>query len=174
MADFALTAEQKEFRKWVHDFAEKEIRPVASEYDETEEFPWPVVKKAAEIGLYAFDFYILKPIDLSKGAHKVMYEPPNRGNKTWANIARFSGSTNDPASQTDPTILDDNFFLPRGYTIVFSGWDQAAGTSNANFVTTIDLTKAVAHNPDGSTITGPGYDYIVTSAGTFTPASAAG
>src|SRR5437660_8129442 len=58
MADFALTAEQKEFRKWVHDFAEKEIRPVASEYDETEEFPWPVLKKAAEIGLYAFDFYM--------------------------------------------------------------------------------------------------------------------
>src|SRR5439155_4979036 len=57
MADFALTAEQKEFRKWVHDFAEKEIRPVAPQYDETEEFPWPVVKKAAEVGLYGFEFY---------------------------------------------------------------------------------------------------------------------
>src|SRR5262249_18794634 len=45
---------------------------------------------------YSFSFYILKPIDLSKGAHKVMYEPPNRGNKTWANLARFTGSTNDP------------------------------------------------------------------------------
>src|ERR1700739_2019687 len=33
---------------------------------------------------YAFDFYILKPIDLSKGNHKVMYEPPNRGRKTHA------------------------------------------------------------------------------------------
>src|SRR5262245_52450325 len=32
---------------------------------------------------YSFDFYILKPIDLKKGAHKVMYEPPNRGRKTW-------------------------------------------------------------------------------------------
>src|SRR5215471_1979736 len=31
---------------------------------------------------YAFDFYMLKPIDLSKGNHKVMYEPPNRGRKT--------------------------------------------------------------------------------------------
>jgi hypothetical protein len=31
---------------------------------------------------YAFDFYILKPIDLSKGNHKVMYEPPNRGRTT--------------------------------------------------------------------------------------------
>src|SRR5689334_5830318 len=26
---------------------------------------------------YAFDFYILKPIDLTKGNHRVMYEPPN-------------------------------------------------------------------------------------------------
>src|SRR5437773_4008210 len=31
---------------------------------------------------YSFNFYILKPIDLSKGAHRVMYEPPNRGGKT--------------------------------------------------------------------------------------------
>ena len=117
---------------------------------------------------YSFDFYILKPIDLSKGAHKVMYEPPNRGNKTWANIARFSGSTNDPASQTNAAILDNNFFLPRGYTVVFSGWDQAAGTSNANFVTTIDLSKTIPHNADGSSVTGPGYDYIVTGANRFT------
>jgi acyl-CoA dehydrogenase len=33
------------------------MRPVAPHYDETEEFPWPVLKKAAEIGLYSFDFY---------------------------------------------------------------------------------------------------------------------
>src|SRR5207244_9413754 len=40
----------------VHAFAEKEIRPVAAQYDESEEFPWPVVKKAAEVGLYGVDF----------------------------------------------------------------------------------------------------------------------
>ena len=57
MPDFALTAEQKEFQKWVHEFAEKEVRPVAAQYDETEDFPWDVVKKAAEVGLYSFDFY---------------------------------------------------------------------------------------------------------------------
>src|SRR5438876_12164257 len=58
MADFGLSAEQQEFRKWVHEFAEKEIRPVAPQYDETEDFPWPVLKKAADIGLYGFDFYM--------------------------------------------------------------------------------------------------------------------
>ncbi|MFP5225963.1 MAG: acyl-CoA dehydrogenase family protein [Actinomycetota bacterium] len=55
--DFSLNAEQQEFKKWVHDFSENEIRTVAPKYDETEEFPWEVVKKAAEIGLYSFDFY---------------------------------------------------------------------------------------------------------------------
>ncbi len=55
--DFALNEEQKELQKWAHEFAEKEIRPVAPEYDETEEFPWPVLKKASEIGLYGFDIY---------------------------------------------------------------------------------------------------------------------
>lgn len=55
--DFALSEEQRELQKWAHEFAEKEIRPVAHEYDETEEFPWPVVRKAAEVGLYGFDLY---------------------------------------------------------------------------------------------------------------------
>ncbi len=55
--DFQLSEDILTTRKWAHEFAEKEIRPVAPEYDETEEFPWPVVRKAAEIGLYSLDFY---------------------------------------------------------------------------------------------------------------------
>ena len=66
---------------------------------------------------YSFDFYILKPIHLRRGAHKVMYEPPNRGNKTWGTLGRFPGG-NDPGSVTDPTALANAFFMPRGYTMV--------------------------------------------------------
>src|SRR2546426_3045335 len=109
---------------------------------------------------YSFDFYILKPIDLSRGAHKVMYEPPNRGGKTWGNFGRMPGG-NDPGSVTDPTVLANAFLMPRGYTMVWSGWDKAAGASNAGFNTTITLP--IAKNADGSTITGPAYEYIVTS-----------
>ena len=117
---------------------------------------------------YSFDFYILKPIDLSKGAHKVMYEPPNRGGKTWGNFARMSvGNANDPGSVTDPTVLANAFLMPRGYTMVWSGWDKAAGTSTANFNATISL--AIATNPDGSAITGPAYEYIVTAVTSLTP-----
>src|SRR5438105_1828414 len=56
MVSFELTEDQREIRDWVHDFAEREVRPVAARYDETEEFPWPVVRKAAEIGLYSHEF----------------------------------------------------------------------------------------------------------------------
>ncbi|PSR20725.1 MAG: acyl-CoA dehydrogenase [Sulfobacillus acidophilus] len=52
--EFALTPEQLELRKWAHGFAEREIRPVAQEYDEREEFPWEVLKKAAKVGLLAY------------------------------------------------------------------------------------------------------------------------
>ncbi|MEQ1911848.1 MAG: hypothetical protein ABMA15_23720, partial [Vicinamibacterales bacterium] len=72
---------------------------------------------------YSFDFYILKPIDLTKGAHKVVYEPPNRGRKTWASLARVSSGGNDPGSITNATELANSFLMPRGYTMVWSGWD---------------------------------------------------
>ena len=49
--DFAPTDEQEEIRRLAHEFAEKEIRPVAAHYDETEEFPHEVVRKAHQVGL---------------------------------------------------------------------------------------------------------------------------
>lgn len=114
---------------------------------------------------YSHTFYILKPIDLTQGAHRMMYEPPNRGNKTVSALNRGVGG-NDPGSITDPTALANSFLMPRGYTLAFSGWDFAAGTSTANFNSMINLP--VAHNPDGSTITGPAYEYIVMGNGTTT------
>jgi alkylation response protein AidB-like acyl-CoA dehydrogenase len=56
--DFRLSEEHLTTRKWVHEFAEREIRPVAAHYDETEEFPWPVLRRAAQVGLYGLDFYM--------------------------------------------------------------------------------------------------------------------
>ena len=44
--DFTLTDEQQAIRELAHDFAANEIRPVAAHHDDTEEFPYEVVKKA--------------------------------------------------------------------------------------------------------------------------------
>ncbi len=58
MTDFSLNLneDQIQIQKWTHDFAENVIRPAAHEWDEREEFPWPVVQEAAQIGLYGIDF----------------------------------------------------------------------------------------------------------------------
>jgi alkylation response protein AidB-like acyl-CoA dehydrogenase len=51
---FQLSEEQEELRRWAHGFAEKEIRPVAAEYDEKETFPMDVLEKAAKVGLTSY------------------------------------------------------------------------------------------------------------------------
>jgi acyl-CoA dehydrogenase len=51
VVDFTLTDEQKNLRDLAHDFAEKEIRPVAWEYDKEGTWPQDVIDKAHEVGL---------------------------------------------------------------------------------------------------------------------------
>jgi acyl-CoA dehydrogenase len=50
-----ISQDQKDIRDWVHGFAEGVVRPAAEEWDEKEEFPWPIVQEAAKIGLYGFE-----------------------------------------------------------------------------------------------------------------------
>jgi acyl-CoA dehydrogenase len=48
--DFQMTKEQKDIRQAARDFAEKEMRDIAQEYDQKEEFPKELWKKACELG----------------------------------------------------------------------------------------------------------------------------
>lgn len=47
---FCLSEEQQMIQQLAHDFAVKEIVPVAEHYDKTHEYPWPVIKKAQSMG----------------------------------------------------------------------------------------------------------------------------
>src|SRR3979411_2864847 len=51
LVDFTLTDEQKDMREMAHDFAEKEIRPVAWEYDKEGTWPEEIITKAWEVRL---------------------------------------------------------------------------------------------------------------------------
>jgi len=112
---------------------------------------------------YRHNFYILKPVNLGAGNHKMMYEPPNRGSKTYATLNRSPGG-NDPGAITDPTALANSFLWPRGYTTVWSGWENNLGALTS-LTATAELP--VAHDASGGTITGPAYEYIVTGAASF-------
>ena len=49
--DFTLTEQQRNIRELAHDFAEKEIRPVAWEYDRDATWPEEIIRKAWDVGL---------------------------------------------------------------------------------------------------------------------------
>jgi acyl-CoA dehydrogenase len=51
MVDFTLTEEQQNMQEMAHDFAEKEIRPVAWDYDRDATWPQEIIEKAWEVGL---------------------------------------------------------------------------------------------------------------------------
>ena len=72
-------------------------------------------------GLVEFtaDLEIMKPVDLSKGNHRILYDVNNRGNKTAL------GSFNDAPRVPDPLSLADagnGYLMRKGYTVVISGW----------------------------------------------------
>jgi acyl-CoA dehydrogenase len=51
MVDFTLNDEQQSLREMAHDFAVREIRPVAWEYDRDGTWPQEIIEKAWEVGL---------------------------------------------------------------------------------------------------------------------------
>ncbi|WP_423744931.1 acyl-CoA dehydrogenase (plasmid) [Haladaptatus sp. SPP-AMP-3] len=54
--DFSLSAEQKQIRDMVAEFVDEEIKPRASEIDETDEFPSDLVSEMADLGLMGMPF----------------------------------------------------------------------------------------------------------------------
>ncbi|MDV3131512.1 acyl-CoA dehydrogenase family protein [Mycobacterium sp. 29Ha] len=55
--DLTPTAAQHDLARRTHEFAEEVVRPVAAEYDQRQEFPWPVLEEAAARGFYSPLFY---------------------------------------------------------------------------------------------------------------------
>jgi len=86
---------------------------------------------------YSMDVSIVKPIDVKRGNGTLLYDVVNRGREQLPSF-NLGGTATSPG---------DGFLESHGFTLVFSGWegDLAGG---------IRITLPVAHNPDGSEITG--------------------
>ena len=101
---------------------------------------------------YSMDIFILKPVDLSRGNHKLFLDMNNRGEMRV-------GRLNDVALTNDPTTAADagnGFVMNLGYSIVGNGWDFGATNEDGG----LTITVPVARHLDGSEITGPSYEYI--------------
>lgn len=55
MKQYLLTEDQESYIKMVRDFFAKEVLPIREEYDEKEEIPMDVIRKAMEMGLHVLD-----------------------------------------------------------------------------------------------------------------------
>ena len=69
--DFDLSNEQATWKKIVHEFAEKVLRPKAREVDEKEEFNWDAARKGGPVGLTGMSIS-----EEYGGSNGEAYEPP--------------------------------------------------------------------------------------------------
>jgi hypothetical protein len=101
---------------------------------------------------YSMDIFILKPIDLKKGNHKVFLDFNNRGEMRVAAL-------NDTALSNNPSKAaqaGSGYIMNLGYSIVGNGWDFGASKDDYGMTISVPIAK----NPDGTSITGPSYEYI--------------
>lgn len=65
------------------------------------------------------DFFLLKPLDLSRGNHRILYDVNNRGNLVMMNM-------NDARSGNDPSTAQhagNGFLMRQGYSLLWSAWN---------------------------------------------------
>ncbi len=109
-----LSADLREMRDWLHEFAEKVIRPAGAEWDEREETPWPILEEAAKIGLYSLDFFAQQWLEPSGLGTLVAFEELFWGDagialslvgSGLAAIAISSNGTNEQIGEWLPQIF---------------------------------------------------------------------
>ena len=54
--DFKYSSHQIEIQKLARDYAQERITPVVMKYDESQEFPWEIVKELGEMGFLGVIF----------------------------------------------------------------------------------------------------------------------
>lgn len=110
-------------------------------------------RNAAGLVDYSVDFVLLRPQDPSRGNHRVIYEPTNRGSIVSLFFLNSAPPTNDPSGYLS---AGNGFLMRQGYSILSIAWDPTAPTSRQSLI----ATYPVAKNADGSPIVGPALEEI--------------
>ncbi|HMI96248.1 MAG TPA: alpha/beta hydrolase domain-containing protein [Micropepsaceae bacterium] len=112
-------------------------------------------KNARGMVEYDTDVFILKPIDLAKGNHRLWFEVNNRGNMpAYESMTEAAVDDNNPTKAAD---AGNGFLMRQGFTILETGWDISAPKGEGRFT----IRVPVAKNPDGSPIVGPSMEEFV-------------
>ncbi len=110
---------------------------------------------------YTTTFTLLKPLDITKSSHVLLYDIVNRGNHTLATVFNLGG---DPG---------DGFLYRSGHVLLAAGWQgDLPIASVASTQEGIDVPTA--KNPDGSPVTGPTFARFVAVPGNVSTRSLPG
>ena len=98
---------------------------------------------------YATPVELLKPADIGQGNRILLMEVANRGNKLV--LGNFDEAV--PSGAADRNALSgpgDGWLMQQGYTLAWWGWEMDARPGLGRIV----MPPVVAHNADGSAVTG--------------------
>jgi hypothetical protein len=95
---------------------------------------------------YNVDVHIIKPIDMSKGNGRILYDVVNRGNDILLGVMNGAGG-NNPTTAAD---AGTGLMMRLGYTHVVSGWEDEGLVAPGNSRALARLP--IARNPDGSSV----------------------
>ncbi len=104
-------------------------------------------RDARGLVIFSGDFLLLRPIDLARGNHRLLYEVNNRGNLGMLATFNEADWSNDPTSAAD---AGSGFLMAQGYSLLWSAWnwDVVPGDDRLQ----IELPIATEQ---GAAITGP-------------------
>lgn len=160
--DFELTKPQKLFQQMIREFSEKEVKPIAAQVDETEEFPRENIKKLASLGVLG----IPTPKEFGgAGGDHVMYtvaiEELSRVCATTGVIVSAHTSLCEDAILDNGTPEQKAKYLPK---LASGEWIGAFGLTEPNAGTdaSAQQTMAVA---DGNDYILNGTKIFITNAG---------
>lgn len=127
-----------------------------------------------------FNFQIIVPTNLANFSGRLVADWPNRSSATVGSYL------NGSATATAASNCTGTYFYPQGYAVAQAGWEQdgagdptnglSPNTPNTSFgvagvnsylATGTNVPKMPIATNGGNTITGPGYEYIVSTAGYY-------
>ncbi len=106
---------------------------------------------------YVTDIEFLKPVELARGNRILFFEVNNRGNKL-ALGAFNEGVGGGVANRNALSSPGDGWLMRSGYTMVWFGWEMDVRPGMSR----VGMAPIVAHNHDGSAITGTVRSEIIT------------
>lgn len=100
-------------------------------------------------GLVTFvaDFILLRPENLDRGNHRLLYEVNNRGNLGALAFFNEADWSNDPTSLAD---AGNGFLLRQGYSVLWSGWNWDVVPGDGRLQVELPIATTA-----GALITGP-------------------